>query len=92
MQDTKRARIIRLLKQQVLAAPDGVSRGAAAAELGIDLRTAAAYLEQLTESGLLRREKVVSGTKGRPCTVYRSNADKLCFAGLRISSTLQISS
>ena len=91
MQDTKRARIIRLLKQQVLAARNGVSRGAVAAELDIDLRTAAAYLEQLTASRLLRSEKVVSGSKGRPCTIYWSNADRLCFAGLRISSTLQIS-
>ena len=90
MKDTKRAQVIRLLKQQVLAAEGGISRAEAAGRLGIDLRTAASYLEQLTECGLLYREKVVSGGKGRPCSIYRSNADNLCFLGLRISSSLRI--
>lgn len=91
MKDTKRARIIRQLKQQILASSAGVSRADAARELNIDLRTAAAYLEQLAECGLLRCEKVVSGGKGRPCGIYRSNADNLCFLGMHIARNLHIS-
>ncbi|MBE6380973.1 MAG: ROK family protein [Lentisphaerae bacterium] len=91
MKDTKRARIIRALKQLALTSHTGISRSDAAEHLQIDLRTASLYLEQLAENGLLRSEKVSSGGKGRPCTIYRSNADNLCFLGIKISSNLDVS-
>ena len=88
MKDTKRARITRALKQLALTSHNGVSRSGAAEYLNIDLRTASLYLEQLTENGLLRCEKSSSGGKGRPHTVYRSNADNLCFMGIQIYSNV----
>ena len=91
MKDTKRARITRALKQLALTSHNGVSRSGAAEYLNIDLRTASLYLEQLTENGLLRCEKSSSGGKGRPHTVYRSNADNLCFMGIQIYSNLDVS-
>ena len=91
MKDTKRARITRALKQITLTSHNGVSRAEAAEHLGIDLRTASFYLEQLTANGLLRCEKIASGGKGRPCTVYRSNADRLCFIGIKIYNNLEVS-
>ena len=90
MKDTRRSRMIRSLKELILTSPSGVSRGEAASALGIDLRTASGYLEDLTAEGLLRIEKAVSCNKGRPGKIYRSNADNLCFAGVRISSTLDV--
>ena len=86
MIDTKRARITRALKQLVLNSPGAVSRGDVAEALDIDLRTAAVYLEQLRESGLLRCEKLVSGGKGRPSRVYCSNAANLVFLGIKIQT------
>ena len=65
MIDTKRARITRALKQFILSSSGAVSRGDVAHALNIDLRTAASYLEDLCNSGLLRCEKFVSGGKGR---------------------------
>ena len=88
MQNTKKARTVRALKQLVLSSNSGVSRADAARELEIDLRTAAAYLEQLTAAGLLCCEKSVISGKGRPHTVYRSNAAKLAFLGVKIYSDL----
>ena len=90
MIDTKRARITRALKQLVLNSPGAVSRGDVAEALDIDLRTAAIYLEQLRESGLLRCEKLVSGGKGRPSRVYCSNAANLAFLGIKIFSNLEV--
>ena len=86
MKDTKRARIIRGLKQLVLSSGNGISRSDAAEKLQIDLRTAAFYLEQLSDSGLLVRETAPVSGKGRPGTIYCSNAGKLCFMGLQIDN------
>ena len=90
MKDTKRARIFRELKQLALTASNGISRSEAAEHLGIDLRTASTYLEQLAANGLLRgeTEKVVG--KGRPHTVYRSNASSLAFLGLQIQGNMVV--
>lgn len=85
MKDTKRTRITRALKQLALTRSGGVSRSEAAETLQIDLRTASCYLEQLAESGLLRSETVLSGGKGRPHTVYRSNASNLTFLGIQLT-------
>lgn len=85
MKDTKRARVIRELKQLVLTNSGGISRADAAQNLQIDLRTASVYLEELAAGGLLRSETVPCAGKGRPHTVYRSNADNLSFLGLQIS-------
>ena len=84
MKDTKRARITRELKQFALTSSGGISRADAAEKLGIDLRTAAVYLEELSSGGLLRSETVPCSGKGRPHSVYRSNADNLSFLGLQI--------
>ena len=91
MKDTKKARVVRALKSMVLSAPGGVSRQEAADALAIDLRTAAAYLEQLTAAGLFRRENAFSGRKGRPGACYSSNADALCFLGLSVTQNLAVS-
>ncbi len=91
MKNTKKARNVRALKELVLRNPDGVSRQDAADTLGIDLRTAAAYLEQLTADGLFRRECAFSGRKGRPGAVYHSNAEALCFLGMGIFQNLTVS-
>ena len=85
MKDTKRARIIRELKQLALTGSGGISRAEAAQKLGIDLRTASVYLEELSAGGLLRSETVPCVGKGRPHSVYRSNADNLSFLGIQIS-------
>ncbi len=92
MKNTKRARIVRALKALVLNSPDGISRAQAAESLDIDLRTAAAYLEQLTSDGLLKRECIFSGQKGRPGGVYKSNAEALCFLGLGIFQNMTVCS
>ena len=91
MKDTKRARVIRELKQLALANSGGISRAEAAEKLGIDLRTAAVYLEELADGGLLRSETVPCSGKGRPHSVYRSNADNLSFLGLQICSGAEAS-
>ena len=91
MKDTKRARIIRELKQSALTGSGGISRAEAAEKLGIDLRTAAVYLEELSAGGLLRSETVPCAGKGRPHSVYRSNADNLSFLGLQISGSFTAS-
>ncbi|MBE6403384.1 MAG: ROK family protein [Lentisphaerae bacterium] len=91
MKDTKRARIIRELKQSALNASGGISRAEAAEKLGIDLRTAAVYLEELASGGLLRSETVPCAGKGRPHSVYRSNADNLSFLGLQIAGNFTAS-
>lgn len=91
MKNTKKARTVRALKELVLRNPGGVSRQEAADTLDIDLRTAAAYLEQLTADGLFRRECACSGRKGRPGAVYCSNADALCFLGMGIFQNLTVS-
>ena len=90
MKDTKRARIFRELKQLVLQTPGGISRGDAAEHLGIDLRTASTYLEQLAANGLLCCETEKVSGKGRPHTVYRSNARQLAFLGLQIQNNLAV--
>ena len=90
MKDTKRARIFRELKQLVLTAPGGVSRGDAAERLGVDLRTASTYLEQLASNGLLCCETEKVTGKGRPHTVYRSNANSLAFLGLQMQNNLAV--
>lgn len=84
MKDTKRARITRELKQLALTAAGGISRADAAQKLQIDLRTASVYLEELAAGGLLRSETVPCSGKGRPHSVYRSNADNLSFLGIQI--------
>lgn len=84
MKDTKRAKITRELKQLALTSSGGISRAEAAQQLQIDLRTASVYLEELASGGLLRSETVPCPGKGRPHTVYRSNADNLSFLGLQI--------
>lgn len=90
MKDTKRAHILRELKRFALTAPNGISRANAAKQLSIDLRTASAYLEELTYNGFLRGEVKKSGGKGRPHTIYRSNAGQLAFLGLLIQSNLSL--
>lgn len=90
MRDTKRARIFRELKQLVLTAPGGISRADAAEHLAIDLRTASTYLEQLSANGLLRCETEKVSGKGRPHTVYRSNANFLAFLGLQMQNNLTV--
>ncbi|MBO5721680.1 MAG: ROK family protein [Lentisphaeria bacterium] len=88
MKDTKRAKIIRSLKQLVLSQSGGVSRSDAAEALHIDLRTASFYLEQLAAGGLFCSNVVAPGGKGRPYTSYSSNAGNLSFLGLQIHSLL----
>ena len=88
MKDTKRAKIIRSLKQLVLSQSGGVSRSEAAEALHIDLRTASFYLEQLAAGGLFCSNVVAPGGKGRPYTSYSSNAGNLSFLGLQIHSLL----
>ena len=90
MKDTRKARIVRALKALVLRSSAGVSRREVADALGIDLRTAASYLEELTRSGLFRSETAPAGGKGRPGLVYRSNADELAFLGLLLSQDLAL--
>lgn len=91
MKDTRKARIVRAVKALVLRSAAGVSRREAADALGIDLRTAASYLEELTRSGLFRRETAPAEGKGRPGLVYRSNADQLAFLGLSLTQNLALS-
>jgi len=91
MKDTKKARIVRALKELVLRSSRGVSRQEAADALRIDLRTAAAHLERLTSAGLFRSETAPAEGKGRPGLIYRSNTGMLAFLGLSLSQTLTLS-
>ena len=90
MEDTRKARIVRALKELVLRSPAGISRQEAASALGIDLRTAAAHLERLTGAGLFRRKPAPAEGKGRPGLVYRSNAGELAFLGLTLAQNLTL--
>lgn len=90
MVELKKERLFREMKALVLNSPDGVTRSAVAQYLGVDLRTAAAYLEQLTNSGFAVRRTADARGRGRPVARYFSCCEQLSFLGLVIFQGLRL--
>ena len=74
---TTRALILQLVRR----APRGLTAAEVAAATGRHLTTVREHLDQLTEAGLLERERRADGTPGRPAWRYRSVSEPVRAAG-----------